>query len=172
MWGRSDNTIEQAVGGLNYEGDFDTERWLIEATLSGNIEFSDFTLTPDVQFIYLREEQGGYSVENNSSYVHVNGNDLDLGQLSSGLKVSYHTSWDGASLQPFVGGRLFWNFDNPDQLLVDGSVISTNDLRAAVSLGVDMQSKSTLFGVEATYDGLFTDELSSFGVKLSFSHSF
>ena len=47
-WGQSDNKAKQDIMGLDYAGDFATERWLAKATLSGAWEFDNLLLSPEM----------------------------------------------------------------------------------------------------------------------------
>ncbi len=172
MWGQSQNSIRQEIMGVDYHGDFETERWLAEAILSGNLEAGAFSLTPDLRFTYIRENQKGYSVTDGVTTVDVNGQQVDLGQLSVGLKASHLTELDGANVRTYVAGRLFWDIENPGHLTLGGGEVSTDDLRAAITLGLDVATESSRLGLEATYDGLLSDDLDAIGGRVSWTHQF
>ena len=67
---------------------------------------------------------------------------------------------------------MFWDFDNPGGLEIDGDTVSTEDIRAAISLGVDVSTEDTQISVEATYDGLFTTDYESIGGRVTIGHRF
>jgi outer membrane autotransporter protein len=129
-------------------------------------------LQPDVQFIYIWEDQQDFSVSDGITVVDVDGQDIKLGQLSTGLKVAHQFNADDAEIRPYVGGRLFWDFDNPGELEIDGSTTSTDEIRAAISLGLDVNTESTRISLEATYDGLFASDYDAIGGRLVFGHQF
>jgi hypothetical protein len=79
---------------------------------------------------------------------------------------------DDMLLRPYVAGRLFWNIDNPGELTIDGEYISTDDVRGAVTLGLDASSDAMQFGIEGTYDGLFGDNDYAISGRLSFGYRF
>jgi outer membrane autotransporter protein len=172
MWGQSQNSIRQEIQGFDYHGKFDTERWLAEAILSGNLEAGAFTLTPDLRFTYIRENQKGYSVTDGVTTVDVNGQQVDLGQLSVGLRAGHLMELDGANVRTYVAGRLFWDIENPDHLTLGGGEVSTDDLRAAITLGLDVATERSRFGLEATYDGLLSNDLDAIGGRVSWTHQF
>jgi uncharacterized repeat protein (TIGR01451 family) len=172
MGGMTNNDIQQAVLGNDYDGDFQTTRWLAEATLSGNYEFDSVTLTPDIRLLHIRENQEDYEVNGDGNSVDVDGNDVVLTQLSSGLRLSHLMVTDDMLLRPYIAGRLFWNIDNPGELTIDGEYISTDDVRGAVTLGLDGSSDVMQFGIEGTYDGLFGDNDHAISGRLSFGYRF
>jgi uncharacterized repeat protein (TIGR01451 family) len=172
MGGTTDNDIRQAVLGIDYDGDFQTTRWLAEATLSGNYEFDSVTLTPDIRLLHIREDQEDYKVSGGGNTVDVDGNEVILTQLSSGLRLSHLMVTDDMLLRPYIAGRLFWNIDNPGELTIDGEYISTDDVRGAVTLGLDASSDALQFGIEGTYDGLFGDNDHAISGRLSFGYRF
>ena len=130
------------------------------------------TLTPDLRILFIREEQGDYTVAGVSKDVDVNGQTVQLGQLSSGLRISKLFETGDMSYRPYAAGRLLWNFDNPGELTVDGKYVSTDDVRTAVTLGMDANSDRMQFGIEGTYDGLFSGGDYSIGGKLSLGYRF
>jgi len=172
MYGRSINSSTQNIMDVEYKGDFDTERLLMEIVLSGRFDYGSTVLTPDLQFIYIWDEQQDYSVSDGVDVVDVDGQLVRLGQLSSGLKVAPKMDADGTEIWPYLGGRLFWDFDNPGTLEIDGGTVSADEVRAAVSLGVDAGTQDTQINIEVTYDGLFTDDYESIGGRLAIGHRF
>lgn len=163
---RSDVTISS-----EHEGDFDTDRWLAEATLTGNYDIDSVTLTPDIRFLYLREDQQDYTVECVCKNTDVDGQTVQLAQLSSGLRLSKLIEMNDTLFRPYAAGRLFWNIDNPGELTVDGEYVSTDEFRGALTIGFDANSERMQFGAEATYDGFFVDDY-AIGGKLSLGYRF
>ena len=49
MYGQSDNSSTQDIQNVEYRGDFETDRYLVEAILSGHFEYGGTVLTPDLQ---------------------------------------------------------------------------------------------------------------------------
>lgn len=172
MGGQSDNSIRQSVIGIDYDGDFQTDRWLAEAALSGNYAFDALTVTPDLKVLYMREDYSAYDVDSALDSVEIGGNAVTLAQLSGGLRASHLIVTEMMLLRPYAAGRLFWNIDNPGELTVDGEYVSTEDFRGAVTLGIDASAAGMQFGLEGTYDGLFADNDTAIGGQLSFGYQF
>ena len=150
----------------------DTERLLLEGTLSGEFAQGATTFTPDLRLLVARERQHRYRVTDGLTEVAVRGRDAELGQLSLGLKVSHDVAIDQQAVTPFVAGRVFWDFDNPGEIAIDGTLVSTGDLRAAVSLGLDYRGDRTRVSLEATYDGLTEPDYRSLSGKLGLEYRF
>jgi hypothetical protein len=172
MWGRSNNSAAQTVLGANYAGDFDTQRWLVEATLSGKYELSPFTIKPDAKFTYLQEKQKDYEVTDGFTSIAIDGQDMSLGQISTGFTLSQRMQSDTATFEPYVGGRVYWTFANPGLYAADGASKAVDDLRAAATFGFNLTSDTTMFSLEGSYDGLFSNDVDVLTGKLMFTHKF
>ena len=172
LWGNSANATKSRVLGIDYGGDFETERVLVEGRVSGAFAASDFTVRPDVAIFWMREQQDDYKISNGTRTIAVNGQIVSLGEVSTGLNIARGFDADGLKIEPFVAGRFTWTFDSPGRMTALGSVIETDDARAAVSAGVNIYGEAGQFRFEATYDGLFSEGLDSWGGKLEFQHQF
>jgi outer membrane autotransporter protein len=172
MWGQSSNSAIQDVLGSRFEGNFDTDRWLIDAKLAGNYRTDALQLTPEVSLLYMSETQKNYSVGDGARVVSVNGQRVALGRLAAGLRVTYLGEIDDVTFEPFVGGRVLWNFEDPGILNTDGSVASLEALRAEISAGLNITDGSSQFSLETTYDGLGSNGLQAISAKLMFAHQF
>ena len=176
MYGRSDNSIDEQrqleTLLLERKGDFETERWLAEVTLSGNYDVGSVQLTPDVRFLYMREDQDDYVIDCTCGINELDGQTVEMSQLSGGLRISQLIETTDMTYRPYAVGRLLWNIDNPGELTVDGEYISTDDVRGAVTVGVDASSDRLQFGIEGTYDGLFAGGDYAIGGKLSLGYRF
>jgi uncharacterized repeat protein (TIGR01451 family) len=183
MYGQSQNNISQ----LNqfedivkkHEGDFETERWLAEATISGNYDLDTMTLTPDLRFLYIREDQDDYTVNCVCGPTEVDGTSVELAQLSAGLRLSRVIETDTMKLRPYLAGRLFWNIENPGEmslvnpgeLTVDTEISDDNAVSGMVTVGMDGGSDNMQFGIEGSYSGLFGED-QAIGGRISFGYRF
>jgi hypothetical protein len=190
MYGKSDNSIRQINRwdlegtendrAVEHKGDFETERFLAEATLTGNYAFDNTVLTPDVRFLYIREDQSDYTVACVCGPTDVNGNTVELAQLSGGLRVSQLIAYDDHMIRPFISGRLSWNIGNPGEMVVldDNTlaarteVYSDDPIRGMISIGLDGSSDNLQFGFEGSYDGIFSDGDHAFGGRVSLGYRF
>ena len=172
MWGRSDNSAIQDVLGSTYQGKFDTERWLMQALLSGKYQTGNFGVTPEVSVIYMNEKQNAFSVSDGINTVAVAGQDVALGRFAAGMKLSYSAQFDGFAMEPYIGGRVLWDFVNPGLMNVDGTLSSREDLRGQVSAGVSLKGANTMLSFETVYDGLGTSGLEAISGKVLFNFKF
>ncbi len=172
LWGRSDNSAIQDVLGSRYEGGFDTERWLAQAVIAGKYDAGNFGIAPEMSLIYMHENQDSYSVTDGVSTVLVDGQNVDLGRLAGGVTISYQGEIGDAALEPFVGGRLLWDFENPGLMNAGGTLASRDELRPQFRAGFNIRNNASQFSLEATYDGLGSEGLKALTGKIMFSHSF
>jgi hypothetical protein len=172
MWGQSGNSAIQDVLGSRFEGGFDTDRWLAEARLTGKYQAGELGISPDLALIYMEERQDAYSVTDGANTIAVDGQNISLGRLTSGLKISYPAQMDDVELETFVSGRVLWDFDNPGLLNLDGTTTSRDDLRAAAGAGFALRHDGSSLSATATYDGIGTEGFEAIGVKLLFSQQF
>ena len=172
MWGRSDNLAIQDILGARYRGSFETNRWLVDGRVAGQYNHNNFTVTPEVSFLYLHEQQDDYVVESGAVGVAVSGQDVSLGRLGTGLTLAYHGAVDDVELAPFVSGRLLWNFDKPTLIESDGSQRSIDDLQVQFSGGLTLRKGNSQLSLEGSYDGLGVEGLDSFTGKALFALQF
>jgi Autotransporter beta-domain/Calx-beta domain len=172
MWGQSSNSAIQDVLGSRFEGNFDTDRWLIDTKLAGNYRADMLQLTPEMSLLYMSETQKNYSVGDGTRVVSVDGQRVALGRLAAGLRVTYLGEIEGVIFEPFVGGRVLWNFEDPGILNTDGSVASLDALRGEISAGLNIIDGNSQFSLETTYDGLGSNGLQAISAKLMFAHQF
>ena len=72
--------------------------------------------------------------------------------------------WQRPDARWFVGGKLNWDFKNPDA--------ASHDLKATISAGFTLKSDDLGFGVQATWDGVGSGGYEGISGKLTFSHAF
>lgn len=172
LWGRSDNSAIQDVLGSTYQGSFDTERWLMQAMLSGKYQSGSFGITPEMSVVYMNEKQNAYSVTDGINTVAVDGQDVALGRFAAGMKLSYMAQFDNFAMEPYIGGRVLWDFVNPGLMNVDGTVSSREDLRGQISAGVSLTGENTILTFETVYDGVGTSGFEAISGKALFSFKF
>ena len=164
LWGFSDNDATQDVAGTVFTGDFQTERILLEAKLAGQHDIETLRISPEVAVLYIADDQSAYTISGGGGTTLVPGQTVDLGRTSAGLTLTHLGSMGDYSFEPFIGGKLNWDFKNPDA--------TANDLKAEVSTGFTIRSDKTEVGVQAKWDGIGADGYESLSGKLTVSHSF
>ena len=122
--------------------------------------------------IYMNEKQDAYSVTDGINTVAVDGQDVALGRFAAGMKLSYMAQFDDFALEPYIGGRVLWDFVNPGLMNVDGTLSSREDVRGQISAGVSFTGENTMLTFESIYDGLGTSGLEAISGKVLFSFKF
>ena len=125
MWGQSKNHAAQQVLGSSYQGDFDTERWLVDARLAGLHQIGSLTIQPELGLTYMNEEQLDYAVTGNERNISVDGQFVGTGMISAGGEISQVIPFGDFWVEPFVSGHVLWSFDDP--LQAGGMDISSTD---------------------------------------------
>ena len=164
LWGLSDNDATQDVAGTVFIGDFQTECILLEAKLAGQHDIESLRITPEVAVLYTSDDQSAYTISGGGGTVLVPGQTVDLGRVSAGLALTHLGQLGDYSFEPFVGGKLNWDFKNPDA--------ASHDLKATISAGFTLKSDDLGFGVQATWDGVGSGGYEGISGKLTFSHAF
>lgn len=162
-YGTSDNDIwlKDDVAGYR-SGNFETERWLATAALTGNYGFGAWRLSPELGLAYGYEE---YDTYQNSVGQNVEGGDAKIGRVTGKMEVGYKTrASDGTTFEPHVAISGIWNFDT-DKLVVNGSEVGTDESRALVEGGVIVTPADGRWKVRAAgkYDGIGNDDFESYG---------
>lgn len=172
MWGQSENNATQTVFGTNYSGDFNTDRWLIEAILSGKTSFKDFTIRPSARVFYMEEDWGLYSVTDGNRSVVVPEGHAAIGTLSSKFEVSYIQEYRKIAIEPYASAEMTWVFEDPGIYNAAGVLQVNNALSGTVAVGINLSNENSSIRLEATYGGLGSGGLESLGGTFSFSHKF
>ena len=172
MWGRSRNNAVQEIFSSQYSGEFDTSRWLVQATVSGTQHFGLLSLTPEATVVYLRENQEAFTVTDGARTVSVGDQTADLGQLFAGLTVSHAAQLNGVSFEPFVTGRAVWSFADSGYSNLNGATGSNAPIRGQLRAGVNVSSSQSRLSADVTFNGLSADDFQSIAASLAFSHEF
>jgi outer membrane autotransporter protein len=164
-WGQSDNDIalnDPVVG--SRAGNFETDRWLASATLTGNEYFGPWRLSPQVQVSYGNEESDAYTTSLGQS---VSSTEATIGRLTGTLEVGYRTELgNGMTVEPHVSVSGIWNFDS-DALTFNGIVYDTDEARAKIEGGIIIQTPEGL-GLRwaGSYDGLGSSDYNAYSGSL------
>jgi outer membrane autotransporter protein len=159
-WGRSTNdlTLETVTGG------FDTSRWLVKGTLSGNWLWDAWRLTPTAEIAYVTERQDAFT---NSAGTFVPGQQVSLGRLQFGPEIGYrfaHTS--DRFVELFGAIRGVWDFDNPNAAIIDGFVVGPGNFWGRLQGGLNVKTTSGVVvrGV-ASWDGVGASDYSGYTLQ-------
>ena len=163
-WGRSDNDIN-ALGQAT--DNFETQRWLARARLTGDYNYSAWRFSPHVGVIYFKEDQESYF---DSLGIPIPGQSITLGRVTFGPKIIYtKTLADGTVLTPQLALEGIWDFDEIDSVdVISGLATGSEDIRARTEarLAATFTNGLTVVG-EAFYDGIGADDLDAYGGSLT-----
>lgn len=128
-----------------FEDSFSSSRYLLSATLSGQIEMDDWTFEPRAQLSYFSETSGSYT---DSLGTVVSGSSVGLGQLSVGPGVRYKLLDDG-SVSIETGLRLdgVFNLSSATSSAPQGRVEA--DMRFGFDTGTSLSLTGTMSGLGA-----------------------
>ncbi len=160
-WGTSDNKVSPYN---TYEDSFDTERWLVAAKFTGDIDLGGVTVAPHVGMIYFEEAQKAYT---DSNAVTIPGQTVSLGRLTFGPKLSWnHVTEDGESFTFHWSASGIWDFETADLVSLETGLAATGttDLRARTEAGIAMHTANGVtLGLEGFYDGIGADNFDVYG---------
>ena len=166
-YGRSSNTVN-ALG--LFEDDFDTERLLVQAGLTGEFALNPMTtFSPFARLIYYRETQGAYT---DGLGRVIPEQSFDLGRLEFGPRLSWDVYLDGESLlTPYVSVSGIYDFNKLQTTTSsDPSLVSSDsDLRARLEMGATyfVPDRDIRVSFEGFYDGIGVADFESYGASLS-----
>jgi len=155
-WGQSDNKVSPFG---TYTDNFDTDRWLTTARLTGNWTSGNWRLTPSAAFKYGEEEQQAYT---DSNGIRITGQTDSLGRIEFGPEFGYR--WDladGTLIEPQLSLVGIWNFEE------GGSFMTPDDFTGRVEGGVLVQlPKGMSFRSTAAYDGIGSSDFEAWTGKV------
>ncbi|SDR09609.1 Ig-like domain (group 1) [Pseudovibrio sp. Tun.PSC04-5.I4] len=170
-YGRSNNDVNAL--GLGFDN-FDTERLLLQAGLTGDFNLDALTLNPFARLTYYFEKQ--------EEYVDRLGNTIPdqaftLGSLEFGPRVTYeYLSENGYQLTSFLSISGIYDFNRlTSGVPIDATLASADgNFRARFEGGVAItipNPKIRILG-EGFYDGIGVSDYEAYGGKLSLSIKF
>ena len=163
-YGQSSNTISPLD---TYVDSFDTTRWLVAGTLTGDFNRGGWRFSPHVSVSYFKEAQKAYidSIGNT-----IAAQTISLGRLTFGPEVS--TSFnvgEDTVISPHIGVKGIWDFDKAQTIDLTTGLASgsDNELRASIEAGLTTQfNNGWRLAGEGHYDGIGDDNLEAYGGSL------
>ena len=149
-----------------YTDEFKTDRWLVDASLSGSYEMEDWQVTPNVGLSYVEEKQHAYT---DSLNVLIPEQTVSLGQFKFGptFSTSYHTG-NMTRVEPRFSINGIYNFGDRDgPLIATDTADETNGWRARLDASVVMTNEDGIrFEFGANYDGIGTSDYEAWGASV------
>jgi len=150
-WGGSSNDLTHT--NTQITAGFDTSRWLVKSTLTGNWAWDCWRLTPSAELAYVTESQDAFT---NSAGVFVPGQDVSLGRLQFGPEIGYRIAHSPDTfIEPFAALKGVWDFDNPNVAIIDGFVVGPGDFWGRLEGGLNLMTASGWYArALASWDGI------------------
>ncbi len=163
-WGRSDNEISPFG---TYTDSFETDRWLVSSTLTGQFDVGNWDLRPSYSLQFLHERQFAYT---DSLGVRIPEQSLSQGDMRLGPQIAYtYTFEDGAQLRPEGGFEGIYSFGERNTFSPGSLAAETQGLTGQVNGGLDYQTPGGLsLGLSADYGGI-GGTAKSFGLTINLS---
>lgn len=169
-YGQSYNEISP-VG--TFTDKYNTQRWLLEANLTGQWKVDNWEILPAVGLHYQQEKQNDYTDRFGQL---IESQTVSLGSFNFGPTVYYNLErGDGSIIRPMLGIKGIWDIDAPALYNINrssglGGQRIEESLRAQVKLGIQASLISgTQWQGSYTYDGIGVSGLNAHGVELSAS---
>jgi|GEM_PF-1082115 len=164
LYGQSRNTVNPL--GL-YEDDFDTERWMVRANLTGEYVHGPWMLRPQATLTHFEETQASYT---DSLDIGIPQQTIALGRLAAGPEVIWrHARADGQQLELSTGVRAIWDY-RPAELLNDAGLLTSNGsgMRADGRIGIATQlANGARMGLEVSLSGIGNDDFEASSARLN-----
>jgi hypothetical protein len=163
-WGQSDNDITVAGD----SGNFDTDRWLARANLTGTWRSGPWRFTPTVGVAYIEEQQDAYTTSGGTA---VPAQDIALGRLSFGPEIAYqYLCTNGFIVEPQILLTGNWDFERAEDITLGGVTGSPSEWHATFAAGVMIQAPTGhALRLEANYGGIGAGDFEAFGARAWFN---
>lgn len=165
-YGQSSNSVSPFG---TYTDEFDTDRFLIDATLSGNFDWDNWVVTPNLSLSYIEDRAEGYI---DSLGVAIPEQKVSLGQIRLG--PTFSTTFEGRNqtvIRPTFTVNGIYNFSDTDGVtIVNDTSGETDGFRARIEAAVQITGRSGIdltFGMH--YDGIGASDFEAYGARLQLS---
>jgi outer membrane autotransporter protein len=166
QWGRSHNDADQDILGEKFEGNFNTERWLVEAMLSGTWNVGSFVIHPEISVAYIEENQNNYSVSDGTHTVDVSGQEMTLGRLAFGPEIVYPVESGDWILEPSIRLKVLWDFDGTGDVTLGGITSSPDEWRGLAGMGLKAINDSGMSAnIAIDFDGIGASDFRAIAIK-------
>jgi outer membrane autotransporter protein len=161
-YGKSRNRISPFN---TYTDTFRTDRWMVNANLSGNYDLENWQISPNINLAYIEENQHAYV---DSLNVGIPSQTVGLGQLRFGPDFS--TVIYGANhsiIEPRITIDGIYNFGNRSgNPLVNNTSNEADGWRARIETDVSITNRhGTQLQLGVNYDGIGQSNFESYGVS-------
>jgi hypothetical protein len=154
-----------------YEDNFDTERWLAQVKLSGELTYSATTVMPSLQLSYTTDDQQSYI---NSFDILIPEQGIELGQVEVAVDFRHHIPLnnDRSSLD-LTGGIAAIGSSVSGSGNADLVIPEYEGGRAKLKLGANYTLENgSVLALDTFYDGLGATGYESYGLQVGFNLPF
>ncbi len=161
-WGRTDNDVSPY---LTYTDSFETERWLISSTLTGDWRSGAWLFSPSASLSYIEDKSESYADTFGLAIPSVKSR---LGQFKGGPEMAYrYQLTPDTYLEPYAGLDVIWNFADETTAAGIGSIGDDNagptGARGRIELGLRGRVMNGIgLDLSGTYDGIGTGDYDAF----------
>ncbi len=167
-WGRSENDVTVKLSGIPYSGEFDTERWLAHARLSGSYAYGNWRITPEASLAYMHEERENFTVIGAGGVLptSIPSKDFSLGKGEIGPEFAYRYETVDGLFEPHFALRYRWDFAVEGDSTLSGIDVYDEGPRGAVEGGIMYRGNSGRTArIAASYDGIFVDDFRAASIE-------
>ena len=168
LYGQTINDVSP-IG--TYTDTFETERWLAQVNVSGELQFHATTLIPSVQLAYTTDDQAAYT-DGLGNMIPSQG--IEIWQAAIGLDIRHDVALQNskASLE-LIGGIAAIGASTRGAGNSSGVTPSYEGIRARLNMGANytMENGARLT-LETFYDGIGVSSYESYGVQVGFNLAF
>ena len=133
-WGRSDNTINPL--GL-YSDDFETDRWLLEANLVGDIHSGGWRISPTLGVAWFDEESEAYI---DTLGIDIPSQSVNIGRVRFEPEFAYRfDNGNDGYFEPYARFSANYDFDEAEIINAGGALQGMGDFRLDGRLGFNAQ---------------------------------
>ncbi len=163
--GRSYNEISPFK---TYTDSFQTGRWLAMASLTGEVQYDNWTIRPHTSLSYLEETQKGYV---DSVGATIPSQTVRLGQFKVGPTFTREfTGPEGQNYSFYLTADAIYNTDDTTGVTLSDTNGEVGGWRARLKSGVGMTTDDgTRLSFGATHDGIGQSDFESWGLTFELS---
>jgi outer membrane autotransporter protein len=163
LYGQSDNQVDPL--GL-YEDDFETDRFMLRANLTGEFASGAWRLRPQAGLTHFEETQAAYT---DSLGIAIPEQTIAIGRLRAGPEVAWRSAGErGSWFEVRTAVNAVWDYQAADLLSETGQLTGGDEsLRADARFGLAALTRwGALIGIETGYAGLGQGDFEARSLRL------
>lgn len=166
LYGKASNEISP-LG--TYKDDFDSDRWLIQSRVTGEIERGALTLMPILDLSYVSDDAESYT---DSVGNRISAQDFSLTTVQLGMDFTHPLAVSRGDMMLTGGLSGVWSSTSGTGT-VPGVAPIGDTTRGRVDLGLDYRLQNdSLFAAGVFYDGIGESGFESYSIDLTWQMSF